>query len=80
MFKECKMVKNYFAIIHTLAHKAKKDNSNRNGLYLIGIDYKQFVYGFSERESLEEAHAELESKGYSGRTLQATFLEELEAN
>jgi len=80
MFKECKMVKNYFAIINTLAHKAKKDNSNRDGLYLIGIGSKQIVYGFSERDNLVEAHAELESKGYSGRVLQATFLEELEAN
>jgi hypothetical protein len=74
------MVKNYFATINNLAHKARKDNSNKDGLYLIGIEFKDLVYGFSERASLLEAFAELESKGYSGRNLRATFLDSLEIN
>lgn len=62
-----------YARIIEFSENAKKDNNNQKGLYLIGVESRRLIYGFSARESLEEAQVELRSKGYSGHTLMASF-------
>jgi hypothetical protein len=48
---------------------AFEDNKKQKGLYLLGIESKKLVYGFSARNNPDEARAELESRGYSGEIL-----------
>jgi len=63
------MRKSIYQRLVELPSLAFEDNKKQTGLYLLGIESKKLVYGFSERNNLDEAKAELESKGYSGEIL-----------
>lgn len=48
---------------------AIRENKWQYGLYVVPLGGDKIVYGFSERISMEEASAEIESKGFYGQTI-----------
>lgn len=64
-----KKQKSIYQRLVELPSLAFEDNKKQKGLYLLGIESKKLVYGFSARNNVNEARAELESKGYSGEIL-----------
>lgn len=57
-----------------MINRAVFENNFKYGMYLLPSEGKDFFYGFSER-SIEEANAEIRSKGYVGRTIGFTHMD-----